>query len=117
MALYKRQVAAMEVGPGSLPRPDAERRDAMLRTGPDIAPPSSYEEMPASRHVYWAEALLPDAARLQAPSVSAPGVDHAGEMAAAMQLHAAVPQGSVLMGSKGADFAVDAALADLINKA
>lgn len=48
-ALFKRQVAAMEVSPTMLGRPATELRENILRGGPDVAPASSYEELPASQ--------------------------------------------------------------------
>ncbi|KAL4445828.1 hypothetical protein ABPG77_009027 [Micractinium sp. CCAP 211/92] len=114
-ALFKRQVAGMEVSPTMLGRPATELRESILRGGPDVAPASSYEELPASQHCYWADTLLLDQAQLQAPSVAAPGVDHAGEMAAAMRLHEQSPDdNSVLVNATLGDFAVSKSMADLI---
>ncbi|KAL4425773.1 hypothetical protein ABPG75_009789 [Micractinium tetrahymenae] len=114
-ALFKRQVAAMEVSPTMLGRPAMELRDSILRGGPDVAPSSSYEELPAAQHCYWADTLLLDQARLQDPSVAAPGVDHAAAMAAAMQLHEQPPnEGSVLLKAALGDFAVSKSMADLL---
>ncbi|PRW59374.1 hypothetical protein C2E21_2229 [Chlorella sorokiniana] len=113
-ALLKRQVVAMEVSPAMLSREDAERRDDILHSGPDVAPASSYEELPPSQHCYWADVLLQDHAQLQAPSTAAPGVDHAGLMAAALELHQRAPPGKVLLSGKLGDFAVDADTAALL---
>lgn len=114
-ALFKRQVAAMEVSPTMLGRPAMELRESILRGGPDVAPASSYEELPAAQHCYWADTLLLDQARLQASSVTAPGVDHAAAMAAAMQLHERPPNDdSVLMDAMLGNFAVSKSMADLI---
>ncbi len=92
-ALLKRQVAAMEVSGTMLLRDDRELWDNILRGGPDVAPASSYEEVPASQHSYWADLLLLDTMTLQAPSVTAPGVNHAQAMATAIQLHSQPPGG------------------------
>lgn len=97
-----------------LSREDAERRDAILHSGPDVAPASSYEELPPSQHCYWASVCLQDHAQLQAPSTAAPGVDHAGLMAAALELHERAPPGTVLLGGKLGEFSVDAETAALI---
>lgn len=112
--LLKRQAAGMEVSPTMLDRGDWERRQELLAGGPDIAPPSSFEELPAAAHCHWADALLLDHAQL---SVQAqPGtVDHAAAMAAALAAHEAAPAGAVLLrGKAGSDFAVNAATADLL---
>lgn len=47
--MFKRQVAAMEVSPTMLGRPAMELRESILRGGPDVAPASSYEELPAAQ--------------------------------------------------------------------
>jgi hypothetical protein len=114
-ALLKRQVTAMEVSPTMLARSDLGVRDAILRGGPDVAPPSSYEELPAAQHCYWADALLAGQAQLQAPSLTAAGVDHAAAIAAAMQLHEQPPGATkAVINGKLGDFLVDAELAGLI---
>ena len=97
-----------------LTREDAQRRDDILHSGPDVAPASSYEELPPSQHCYWADVLLQDHAQLQAPSTAAPGVDHAGLMAAALQLHEQAPRGTVLLSGKLGDFAVDEDMAAML---
>lgn len=97
-----------------LSREDVQRRDDILHSGPDVAPASSYEELPPSQHCYWADMLLQDHAQLQAPSTAAPGVDHAGLMAAALALHERAPPGTVLLSGKLGDFAVDADTAALL---
>lgn len=129
-ALYKRQVASVEVSPSMLLRASVELRENVLRAPPDVAPPSSYEELPAAQHCFWADSLLPDTARLQAPSTAAQSVDHAAAMAAAMHLYEQ-PSGSsggggagggsgsgsssVLFSSTRGDFAVDKAMAELVS--
>lgn len=113
-ALLKRQAAGMEVSPAMLAPADWERRQELLAGGPDIAPPSSFEELPAAAHAYWADTLLLDHAQLCVPAQSG-AVDHAAAMAAALAAHEAAPPGTVLLrGRAGADFAVDAAMADLL---
>lgn len=97
-----------------LSREDAQRRDDILHSGPDVAPASSYEELPPSQHCYWADVLLQDHAQLQTPSTAAPGVDHAGMMAAALELHEQAPAGTVLLGGKLGDLAVDTDMAALL---
>lgn len=101
----------MEVSPSMLSPADWQRREELLHSGPDVAPPSSFEELPAAQHVYWAQPLLLDHAQLAVP---APGVDRAAAMAAALAVHERPPSGSVLLRSKLGDFAVDADMADLI---
>ena len=114
-ALLKRQVAGMEVSPTMLRPEDAARRDGLLRGGPDVAPPSSYEELPAAQHCLWADTLLlSDSQQLRAPSTMAPGVDHAGLMAAALAVYEAPPEGAVLLQGRLGSFAVDADTAALI---
>lgn len=98
-----------------LGRPATDLRESILRGGPDVAPASSYEELPATQHCYWADMLLLGQARLQAPSVAAPGVDHAAAMTAAMQLHEQAPsEDSVLLNATLGNFAVSKSMADLI---
>lgn len=109
-ALHKRQVAAMEVPPEL-----REVRDGILAGGPDVAPLSSYEELPASKHCYWADPLLLDHAQLQGRGGAAPPGSHAADMAAALVLHERAPRdGSVLVSGKLGDFAVDAEMAALL---
>ena len=99
-AMLKRQVASLHLSPSMAGREAWEARQRILAAPPDVAPTSSYEELPASRHCYWADPLLLPHVQLQAPPrVSALTTGAGAATAGAPTAQAAAAAGAAAMAS------------------